>query len=177
MDKFGINNWRNCIAAACLGIMSVALTAQAIPPINQVIAIMQDAPRQGHGLKLIDAVNSISYVRTIYRVFKPASQVEVYVSRDPRGFNLGPTNIRFQALIGSSAVGSPEYRVLQGKPSYCLQRADGMWFLFVFPDEPVDVALFVQLFGECFGFFEARLKNARIEDILPAVLGSLQAKP
>lgn len=163
---------------ATLGLVFECLVfSQAIPQISDVIAVMQDAPRKGQGLRLIDANNKIHFARTVYHVLKPSCLVEVYVSSDPWDYKLGPSNVQMRPLMGKSRVSGVEYQVLQGKPSYWLGRTDGLWFLLVFPDEPVDVSLFVRRFGECYGFFEQHLPNGSIETHLPAVLGSLTGNP
>ena len=161
------------ISIITLCFVGVAVFAQSIPPITNVIAIMQEPPRSGKGLALVDSGQSIQYVRSVYKVLKPACLVEVYVSRDPRPFKLGASNVVFSLAIGKSPIVSLEYRVLKHKPSYCAQRADGLWFLFAFPDEPVDVRIFMQRFGEAYGFFESNLGNKNIEDCLPSLIGNL----
>ena len=153
--------------------LGLGLTAQSIPPISNVIAIMQEPPRATTGLALVDSGSALHVIRTVYKVLKPSCLVEIYVSRDPRPFKLGSSNVIMTVTIGKSPVVSLEYRVLKKKPSYCVQRTDGLWFLFAFPDEPVDVRLFIQRFGEAYGYFESNLGGQKIEDCLPSVIGDM----
>ena len=53
-------------------------------------------------------------------------------------------------------------------------RDSASWFLFVFPDEVVDVAGFILRFNECFRFFETHLPKSGPAELLPSLVGELQ---
>jgi len=157
-----------------LGIVTaLPVFSQDIPETLDIIATMLDAPKSGQNLKIVGANNTIHFVRTSYKLKNASTPVEVYVSHDTRSFTFGPSNISVSPQFRIATALPLEYRVLSGKPSYCLPRSDGLWFLFVFPDEPVDVAAFIERFIECWSFFEVRARTAAPEDVLPSLIGTL----
>lgn len=158
------------VLAACLA--AFPLPAQSIPPVTDLVAIMQDPPRSGRGLPGVEQGDAVRFVRAVYKIRKPSCYATVYASRDKRAFKWGPSNVAVSVEVGPWATAPLEYRVVDGHPRYVLQRSDGLWFLFDFPDEPIDVATFLKRFGAAYAFFERNQAGARIEDCLPSLVGS-----
>ena len=156
-------------------VLAWQLAAVGLPQIDPVRATMVDSPRSGIGLALLDDANRLHYLRTSYRLGNSRVVAEVYLSRDAYDFRFGPANFQLSPTANPVLLGSKlGYRVLKGKPSYLQNRRDGLWILYVFPDELVDVAGFVQDFNDCLQFFETRMPKAALADCLPSLVGSVQ---